>query len=510
MTFSQVKTRLRREDWYLQAAAAKRLYISYPFFACLDFRIGRKKIPVRYNLQATFTKDFMDDYLSKKSLRQVALYYYGRQKADRGFIAEFMAAWHRDFVRPYLAFNRRLLGADLRSLPDGDLFGIFRDYSDVYLRLWQEAIFLDAYDYYGEIILESEKRKDERARALSSADSAILTAPPRPSFSQNSRLAILRLTERILIRPKDAAAIRRGRSLTALPDKFFWLREELEKISRDFHWLINDFTSVEYLSPAYYYRQVRRLVIDSEKLREEREMKRELALLSRRQASIIRRYGLSQDLADCGRYLGLLGNFRDARKSYNQMASRVLLKFVREFARREKLSATDLEHLFFWELFDLRHSKVFLDRLAKRRRQTPAFCHIVGPAQFTEFFGKDIVRFDQELKARSVAKNGFRGQPACPGLVRGIVRIIKDKHDFSKMRPGNILVAPNTRPEYMPIMKMAGAIVSEEGGLTCHAAIVSRELKIPSLVGVQGATATLHDGDLIEVDASGGVIHIIK
>ena len=74
------------------------------------------------------------------------------------------------------------------------------------------------------------------------------------------------------------------------------------------------------------------------------------------------------------------------------------------------------------------------------------------------------------------------------------------------MKAGNILLAPNTRPEYVPIMKLAGAIISEEGGITCHSAIVSRELKIPCIVGVQGACDQLKDGDLVEVNATKGII----
>jgi pyruvate,water dikinase len=98
------------------------------------------------------------------------------------------------------------------------------------------------------------------------------------------------------------------------------------------------------------------------------------------------------------------------------------------------------------------------------------------------------------------------GMSAYRGNVKGVVRIIKDKREFHKMRKGDILIAPNTRPEFVPIMKMAGAIVTEEGGITCHAAIVSRELKIPCIVGVQGITSNLKDGDNIEVDAVNGVI----
>ena len=74
------------------------------------------------------------------------------------------------------------------------------------------------------------------------------------------------------------------------------------------------------------------------------------------------------------------------------------------------------------------------------------------------------------------------------------------------MEKDDILVTSMTRPEFVPIMKMAAGIVTDEGGLTCHAAIVSRELGIPCIVGTQIATRSLKDGDRVEVNANHGLI----
>jgi len=83
------------------------------------------------------------------------------------------------------------------------------------------------------------------------------------------------------------------------------------------------------------------------------------------------------------------------------------------------------------------------------------------------------------------------------------------KPDFKRFKEGNILVAAMTRPDFLPIMKKAGAIVTDEGGLTCHAAIVARELKIPCIVGTKDATRRLRDGRQIEVNANRGLINMI-
>ena len=77
---------------------------------------------------------------------------------------------------------------------------------------------------------------------------------------------------------------------------------------------------------------------------------------------------------------------------------------------------------------------------------------------------------------------------------------------MSKMEYGDILVAWATNPAIVPAMKKAAAIVTNEGGLTCHAAIVSRELNIPCIVGTKIATEVLKDGDIVEVDADNGIV----
>jgi pyruvate,water dikinase len=75
-----------------------------------------------------------------------------------------------------------------------------------------------------------------------------------------------------------------------------------------------------------------------------------------------------------------------------------------------------------------------------------------------------------------------------------------------KMNQGDILVAQTTSPEYMALCKLAGAIVTDQGGMLSHAAIVSRELGIPCIVGTKTATKIFKDGDMLEVDANFGVV----
>lgn len=104
----------------------------------------------------------------------------------------------------------------------------------------------------------------------------------------------------------------------------------------------------------------------------------------------------------------------------------------------------------------------------------------------------------------------IKGQIGAKGLARGKVKIIKDAQFAKGFSVGDILVTGMTRPEFVPLMKKAAAIITDEGGITCHAAIVSREMKKPCIIGTKIATKVLYDGDLVEVDANKGIIKIIN
>jgi len=101
------------------------------------------------------------------------------------------------------------------------------------------------------------------------------------------------------------------------------------------------------------------------------------------------------------------------------------------------------------------------------------------------------------------------GQIGNKGYVKGFVRIVKWKKQISKLQKREILVSTMTTPDFVPAMQKAAGIITDEGGITCHAAITSRELKKPCIIGTKFATKVLHDGDLVEVDADKGVVRIL-
>jgi len=101
----------------------------------------------------------------------------------------------------------------------------------------------------------------------------------------------------------------------------------------------------------------------------------------------------------------------------------------------------------------------------------------------------------------------LKGISASAGIVKGKVKIILDPSENSKMKKGDILVTEMTNPLFLPAIQRAKAIITDVGGLLCHAAIVSRELGIPCVVGTKRATKILKDNQKIKVDGEKGTIY---
>ena len=122
---------------------------------------------------------------------------------------------------------------------------------------------------------------------------------------------------------------------------------------------------------------------------------------------------------------------------------------------------------------------------------------------------KKLKQHDQELNRTLLKGILLKGTPVYPAKVRGYVQVIKHLKKLKEFKKGNILVVPTTLPKYISTIIQARGIITDEGGLLSHAAIVSREFKIPAVVGTKIATQKLKTGQMVELDAIKGVVKII-
>lgn len=120
-----------------------------------------------------------------------------------------------------------------------------------------------------------------------------------------------------------------------------------------------------------------------------------------------------------------------------------------------------------------------------------------------------LIENDLGLSAASHFDGTLRGVGVSKGVYRGVVQNIPLPEGFTNVKPGAVVVAGQTRPHYNQFIKKAGAIVVDEGAMLGHAAILSREFKLPTIIGTKFGTKVLKDGDVVEVDADNGIVRKI-
>lgn len=196
---------------------------------------------------------------------------------------------------------------------------------------------------------------------------------------------------------------------------------------------------------------------------------------------------------------------------YQDFNNYVLGKYLKILAKENNLPYNLIWQMTFPEILQVARRKLAPDKkeLNQRKKQ---FVYTFFNNKVNLISNKNFTnKVDKILSSKIDKQQKFiRGKVAHPGKAIGKVKIVHNIGDIKKFKARNILVSISTNPDLMPALKIAGAIVTDEGGLISHAAIIARELKKPCIIGTKIATKVLRDGQLVEVDANRGVVKILK
>lgn len=252
---------------------------------------------------------------------------------------------------------------------------------------------------------------------------------------------------------------------------------------------------------------------DATKLRHEiNERKADIAKDAAERKALIA--ALSEDEKRVLSFIDWSGQIRDNRKAYLTKCDVLLFNLVEDLYERWGLEKELVPVSLVHEVLKGREA-VLAQREELRARLTKMAVLYTGEGRYIhepELDEAEITALDLRYLKQNTSNDADRisGDVASKGKARGIARVITQKADFGNLAEGEVLVTGMTRPEYVPLMKKAAAIVTDEGGITSHAAIVSRELKKPCIIGTRIATRLIQDGDLVEVDAEKGVVTILE
>lgn len=198
-------------------------------------------------------------------------------------------------------------------------------------------------------------------------------------------------------------------------------------------------------------------------------------------------------------------------------ADRLLNKILESIAQTSGITSQDIFYYNEKEILNLIDGRLLNQKVIDQRKEG-YILRYDEMSEVEEFTGKNDVSVIEEQegliqkhKNINIIKGSIANKGYAKGQVKVINALIEDQTEASeKMNYGDVLVTGMTRPHLMPAISKASAIITDEGGITSHAAIVARELKIPCIIGTKIATKILKDGDLVEVDAEKGVIRIIN
>ncbi len=189
----------------------------------------------------------------------------------------------------------------------------------------------------------------------------------------------------------------------------------------------------------------------------------------------------------------------------------MIYSLLKEIATRKNWDFASLKYITYQELIKSIKEKKSLPLDIIQKRQGSVFAYINGKILYEPDIDKSLKAHGYQIKKEAKKDiNELRGAIANKGKIKGRIKIVLNRSELNKVGNDDILVAPMTTPWYLPAMKKAAGFITDEGGLLCHAAIVSREMNKPCIIGAKIATKVLKDGDLVEVDANKGIVRRIK
>lgn len=306
--------------------------------------------------------------------------------------------------------------------------------------------------------------------------------------------------------------INKIKSLNNLP---FLINKELEKHIEEFSSIPFGYNTGVIWDEKHYLKKINEFLAGGEdpvKLKNNiiAGLKRKKA----KQASAVKLLKLPKKIYNLALALRRLAYLQELKKATQTKSHPYLQNIVYpEIARRLKLPAKTISYLSHNEIGKmLAENKIDKKIMAEVEERRKYSVFIMKDLKYIFLYGEKAKRFFKEsgLIIETQAVKDITGTAASKGSAQGIVKVCKFSTEISKVGKGDVLVTAMTTPDFIPAIKKAAAVITDEGGITCHAAIISRELGIPCIIGTKIATKVLKDGDLVEVDAEKGIVKILK
>jgi len=476
MNIEELKEIINKNEWYRQAVDSRAFYLWTPALAV----VAEFKPPVVYHY---VNEKFEGHYPKKKFVEQSGEFLRKTRKNKK-----HIENYHKKFVSILRKFDSIFSKLEKTKIKNNKLL---EEYDNLIFEFWKNNFLCDKFDPEGHEMLLKEIAKSKIK--LSKDEIYQLTLPAELNFMDYSKLELYKLAKKFEGKKKA--------------DKE--LKKKLGKYAKKYFYLENTYCDIKVLEEKDFLPKLRKIMKkpDRDILRRIKEIENKKKKNNFLSKKIVIEKKIGKELQNVFFLYKRLGEIRDLRKEYGLKSNYYYYLFAKQLSKTHKLDKKYVLRAIPREFYQTKNIEKLKQKLKKRNKAILA----VDRKGYELFEGKEAEEGIKLLHDLIIKKYKYiKGVCASKGKVKGTVRIVLGLSHFGKFKKGDILVTHMTRPEHIPLLKKASAIITDEGGVTCHAAIISRELNIPCVIGTKIASKILKDGDKVEIDADKGIIKKIK
>jgi phosphoenolpyruvate synthase/pyruvate phosphate dikinase len=482
--------KLENKEWYHQRFDGCPMFLW--FIADAEVRKEKRKpsgteADVRV---CFFDSGKADWYLDMKDVNRGAKVMIQKAKHNPKISKKMLADWRQDEEKFEDFFYKIFSKLNLQKMADDKLAALWNKFWNLCLKRQTSSSIIDHFALGTDVLIRDMLRKELKDKVTRETDFtklfSIATAPVRQSFINKAEIDLLKIIT--------------GKS-----------KEKLSDYQKRYYWIKNNYFLAQEISIDDFEKEIDAWHKSGKNLQEELTRIENTPKISKSDKD---KFFKTNKVSPLLKTLLIISEdftwWQDERKKSTLFTIDIGMKILKEISCRKGYIVDDLRYALAGEIsFLIEDGKPTKLELQKRAKE----CVVVATREGNYIAtGEKVSRIKKIICGEKdfSAIRDFRGLTASVGIARGRVKIVRSSTEIDKVEKGDILVAVMTRPDYVVAMKKAAAIVTNEGGITSHAAIISRELGIPCVIGTKIATEVLHDGDFVEVNANHGIVKILE
>ncbi len=436
-------------------------------------------------------EDYLHWFYNVEDMTRLRKQLVEKLNSDPDFLENHEKQW-REYVKTFEQTCKKIDNTNLQELSDKELYNLYKEHYDAYVQEYALAMgLIESFSMQVDSFFRPmlEKVLENTNHDFNTVYSLLLSPVDSSFINQDfkGRLQIMK-------------AIKENK-----PE----VNEMLEKHAKKFHWVENNYAKVKVLDSNYFKEKINnemKLKIDPDL--ELKNIDEEFENIKTKKQALISELNLSQEMQNIIKATEVFAIMQDDRKKCVLISNYYQKLFLKEMANRLNLEEKYMDYTIFPELEEIFLNKNFNKEILNKRKKASVSIETLDSLGIFE--GDLALEIFNKVFNKEIEDKEIKGMCASQGKIKGIVKIIRKTHDLASVNKGEILVTSMTRPDMIIAMEKAAGIITDEGGVTCHAAVISRELNIPCIIGTKTATEILKNGDYIELDADNGIVRKIK